>query len=123
MNFYETSIENTNMSLSPKKSKELERKLYLKRPKVRNPSVKTTKSKVSNYHKKRSIINIFPKNISFDYSNNNEYNVLNYTTDTNNIKLNKKKIHDNLIKEKNEVIHNLQNYHSRDQVQDYIKNV
>ena len=99
---YETSIEKTNISLSPYKTHE--RELHLKKIKVRNPSVKTTKSKLSNYHKKKSIINIYPKNISFDYSNNNEYKVLNYQTD-----LSQNQISDNLIKEKNEIIHNLQN--------------
>ena len=67
--------------------------------------MKTTKSKLSNYHKKKSIINIYPKNISFDYSNNNEYKVLNYPTEL----AQSNQISDNLIKEKNEIIHNLQN--------------
>ena len=100
---YDTSLEKTNISLSPYKTKE--RQLHLKKIKVRNPSVKTTKSKLSNYHKKKSIINIYPKNISFDYSNNNEYKVLNYPTEL----AQSNQISDNLIKEKNEIIHNLQN--------------
>ena len=100
---YDTSIEKTKVSLSPYKTKE--RHLHLKKIKVRNPSVKTTKSKLSNYHKKKSIINIYPKNISFDYSNNNEYKVLNYPTELTQAN----QISDNLIKEKNEIIHNLQN--------------
>ena len=95
---FDTSIEKTKTSLSPNKT---DGGLRIKRPKIRNPSVKTTKSKVSNYRKKRSIINIYPKNISFDYSNNNEYNVLNYPNQTN--------ISDNLLKEKNLLIQNLQN--------------
>ena len=96
---YDTSsFERTNISLSPMKMREN----ILKKPKLRNPSVKTTKSKLSNYRKKKSIINIYPKNISFDYSNNNEFKVLNYNKESNDM--------DNiLIKEKNEVIHNLQN--------------
>ena len=100
---YDTSLEKTNISLSPYKTKQ--RELHLQKIKVRNPSVKTTKSKHSNYPKKRSIINIYPKNISFDYSNNNEYKVLNYPTDLSQ----SNQISDNLIKEKNEIIHNLQN--------------
>ena len=100
-----TSIDKADTSLSPHR---IQRDLLMKKPKVRNPSVKTTKSKVSNYRKKRSIINIFPKNISFDYSNNNEYNVLNYTTQTSK-KHDSNQLNDNLLKEKNEIIHNLQN--------------
>ena len=61
---YDTSIEKTKKSLSPNK---IERELVIKRPKVRNPSVKTTKSKISYYRKKKSTINIYPKKISFDY--------------------------------------------------------
>ena len=100
---YDTSIEKTKKSISPNK---FERELLMKRPKLRNPSVKTTKSKVSNYRKKKSTINIYPKQISFDYSNNNEYTVLNYTNHTS--KHNQSQASDNLIKEKNEVIQNLQ---------------
>ena len=46
---YDTSsFERTNISLSPMKMREN----ILKKPKLRNPSVKTTKSKLSNYRKK-----------------------------------------------------------------------
>ena len=75
-------------------------------PVTRNPSIRTTKSKISHYknntNRKSNIINIYPNNISnisFDYSNNNGYSLINYTN--NNL--------DSIIKEKNNLISNLQN--------------
>ena len=102
----DTSMEKTFISLSPRRARE--RGILLKKPAVRNPSVKTTKSKHSYYRNKKSLINIYQKkNISFDHSKNNEYKILNYTSDNNSI--NQNQINDNLIKEKNVVINNLQN--------------
>jgi hypothetical protein len=45
-----TSFERADTSISPQRIK---RELLMKKPKIRNPSVKTTKAKLSNYRKKR----------------------------------------------------------------------
>ena len=96
---YETSIESRKPPQTPNHRR------YSIKSNPRNPSIKTIKTKISEYtipHKKSNIINIYPNNISnisFDYSNNNEYNLLNY----------KNKNIDNIIKEKNALINNLQN--------------
>ena len=102
---YETSIESKIQPQTPN-----HRRISIK-SNIRNPSIKTMKTKMSEYtipHKKSNIINIYPNNISnisFDYSNNNEYNLLNY----------KNKNIDNIIKEKNTLINSLQN-----QISNYI---
>ena len=102
---YEKLIKNLRTTESP------EEKSYSNiRPRTRNPSIKTLKTKMTEYKnpQKSNIINIYPKNISnisFDYSNNNEYNLLNYGNRNIN----------NLIKEKNSLIKNLQN-----QINNYI---
>ena len=103
---YENTLEKTKTSQSPYR-----RKISINKPRTRNPSIKTTKSKISQYThipKKSNIINIYPNNISnisFDYSKNNEYKVLNY----------KNQNLDNIIKEKNTLINSLQN-----QISNYI---
>ena len=104
---YENSMKFQRTAKTPNRKRNLNNK-----PRIRNPSIKTLNQKMTDYHnntkKNSNIINIYPKNISnisFDYSNNNEYNLLGYNNQ--NI--------DNLIKEKNSIINNLQN-----QINNYI---
>ena len=104
MNLYEDSIKTF---LKPGGS--FKNKILFPKSKTRNQSIKSKKSKtkynnISYTQKKSNIINIYPNNISnisFDYSNNNEYNLLNYGTKNNKI--------DNFIQEKNKLIKDLQN--------------
>ncbi len=100
---YETSKEIIEKSFeSPYRYKMIQAK-------TRIPSAKTVKTKISEYTNARmkrrvNLLNLYPNNMSIDYSRktkNSDYNFLNYTT--------KNTDDNNIIKEKNIIINNLQN--------------